>query len=55
LSVLDVGSADGPGARLRRAAIAHSLSFEVWRSLAREGLTDDEAADLMVQLVEGIA
>jgi len=40
--------------RLRRAAIAHAVAFETWRSLARSGLTDDEAADLMVRLVTSI-
>ena len=34
-----------------RAAIAHALALETWRSLVREqGLSDDEAADLMASL-----
>jgi len=38
------------------AAIAHALRFETWRSLARiEGLSDTEAADLMVTLVEALS
>ncbi len=44
-----------PGPRRVRlaAAVAHSLRFETWRSLARvEGLSDAEAADLMVTLAQ---
>lgn len=41
--------------RLRRAAIGHAVGFETWRSLAREGLTDGEGAQLMTQLVEQAA
>jgi AcrR family transcriptional regulator len=37
--------------RLRRAAIAHALEFDTWRSLAAQGLTDAEAADVMVGMV----
>ncbi|HEX6435261.1 MAG TPA: TetR/AcrR family transcriptional regulator [Gemmatimonadales bacterium] len=37
-------------------AIGHALSFDTWRSLARiEGLDDDEAADLMVELASAAA
>ena len=39
--------------RLRRAAIGHTLAFDTWRSLSACGLTDDEAADLMVAMVRG--
>jgi AcrR family transcriptional regulator len=38
--------------RLRRAALGHAVAFETWRSLAREGLTDEEAARMMAQLVD---
>ncbi len=42
------------GARRRRAraAIAHALEFETWRSLAgRQGLSRDEAVEMMAALV----
>ena len=39
-----------------RAAIGHALRFDTWRSLVRvEGLDDDSAADLMVELVRATA
>jgi len=37
--------------RLRRAAIAHAVAFETWQSLAHEGLSDAEAAKLIIGLV----
>jgi AcrR family transcriptional regulator len=37
--------------RLRRAAIGHAVAFETWRSLAHEGLTDTEAAQLIIGLI----
>lgn len=38
----------------RRAAIGHALAFSTWRSLVREqGLTADEAVDLVASLVRG--
>lgn len=41
-------------ARQRRAAIGHALAFPTWRSLTRdEGLSNAEAAELMVRLVAG--
>jgi AcrR family transcriptional regulator len=51
VAVLDNGWPEHPRAHLRRAAITHAVAFETWRSLAREGLTDEEAAELMVRLV----
>jgi AcrR family transcriptional regulator len=54
LAVLDNGWPEHPRAHLRRAAIAHAVAFETWRSLAREGLTDEEGAELMVRLVTSI-
>jgi AcrR family transcriptional regulator len=45
---------DGPTQRLRMAAIGHAMSFETWRSLTGNGLTDGEAVDLMLRLVTGI-
>ncbi len=49
--LLERWAAQGPGRPRLAAAIAHALRFETWRSLARtEGLSDDEAADLMVDL-----
>ena len=47
--VLDAG---WPGrSRLRRAAIGHGVAFETWRSLAHEGLSDAEAAKLIIGLI----
>ena len=37
--------------RLRRAAIGHAVAFETWRSLSHEGLTDSEAARLIIGLI----
>ena len=37
--------------RLRRAAISHAVAFETWQSLAHQGLTDSEAAQLMMGLI----
>jgi AcrR family transcriptional regulator len=43
----------GRRAKLVRAAIGHALAFPTWRSLAREqGLSDDDAVELMSRLVE---
>lgn len=41
--------------RLVRAAVGHALAFSTWRSLAREGLRDAEAVELMVRLVRAVA
>ena len=54
VAVLDTGWPGRSDAHLRRAAIGHAVGFETWRSLAREGLTDKEAAALMVRLVTSI-
>ena len=54
VSVLDTGWPGRSDAHLRRAAIGHAVGFETWRSLAREGLTDKEAAELMVRFVTSI-
>lgn len=51
LAALDEGWSPDADPRIRRAAILVAVSFETWRSLAREGLSDDEAADLMSGLV----
>ena len=46
-------SLTGPARVRLGAAVAHALRFETWRSLSREeGLSDAEAADLMVRLAE---
>jgi AcrR family transcriptional regulator len=37
--------------RVRMAAIAHAMSYETWKSLTDNGLSDDEARDLMLELV----
>ncbi|MFE2553540.1 TetR/AcrR family transcriptional regulator [Streptomyces sp. NPDC059355] len=42
-------------APVRRALIGHATAFSTWRSLCREqGLTDDEAVEVMVRLVESV-
>jgi AcrR family transcriptional regulator len=53
-ATVQVLEADWPGAsrgRLRRLAIGHAVGFETWRSLAKQGVTDEEAAELMVRFV----
>ena len=52
-SVLLSGRLDrGPGWGRVSAAIGHALAFSTWQSLVREqGLSDEEAAELMVSLV----
>jgi AcrR family transcriptional regulator len=54
IQVLEAGWPVLEGAHLRHAAIGHAVAFETWRSLAKEALTDEEAADLMVRFVTGI-
>lgn len=46
---------DAAEQRLVRAAVGHALHFETWRSLAQEGLSNQEAAELMTGLVAGVA
>lgn len=41
--------------RLVRAAVGHALRFSTWRSLDRQGLSDEEAVDMMAALVERTA
>ena len=38
--------------RLRRAAIGHGVAFQTWQSLAHQGLTDTEAAQLIIGLIK---
>jgi AcrR family transcriptional regulator len=46
----------GRRAHVVRAAIGHALAFPTWRSLTHEqGLSDDDAVDLMCRLVEDAA
>ena len=40
--------------RLRMVSIGHAMAFETWRSLTDQGLSDDEANDLMVGLVANV-
>jgi AcrR family transcriptional regulator len=35
-----------------RAALGHALEFSTWRSLARQGLSDGEAAEMMTAFAE---
>ncbi len=51
VEVLETGWPGPAEARLRRAGIGHAVAFETWRSLASEGLTDEEAAQLVVRFV----
>jgi hypothetical protein len=51
VEVLEAGWPALSVARFRHAAIGHGVGFETWRSLTNEGLTDEEAAGLMVQFV----
>jgi hypothetical protein len=51
VQVLEAGWPGPAGAHLRHAAIGHAVGFETWRSLAKEGLADEEAAELMVRFV----
>jgi hypothetical protein len=46
---------DGDTQRLVRATVGHAIAFHTWHSLSGEGLTNEEAASLMVALVEGAA
>ena len=54
---LEAAWPDDAGARPRlSAAIGHALRFDTWRSLVRgEGLSDADAAELMVDLVRSAA
>lgn len=45
------GWPDGDHQPVRAATIRHAMQFETWRSLTDSGLTDDQARDLMVDLV----
>ena len=51
VQVLEIGWPGQPEAPLRHAAIGHAVGFETWRSLVKEGLTDQDAAELMVRFV----
>lgn len=55
LDVLDRGwAARGRRREVTRAAIGHAIEFETWRSLARQGLDNRSAAELMVALVRSV-
>ena len=47
------GWGEGPQEGMRAPAISHAMRFDTWQSLTDGGLTDDQARDLMVQLVVG--
>lgn len=49
--VLATGWADRDNPN-RRAAIGHATDFFAWRSLRRQGLSNDQAIELMVDLIE---
>jgi hypothetical protein len=36
---------------MRSAAISHAMRFETWQSLTAGGLNDEQARDMMVELV----
>lgn len=42
---------EGATRRLRMVSIGHAMAFETWRSLTDQGLSDAEAAELMLGLV----
>jgi len=48
------GVSAGRQARVR-AAVGHALRFSTWRSLTDEGLSEEEAAEMMTALVAGAA
>jgi len=51
-AVADVLDAGWPRrSRLRRAAIGHAIAFQTWQSLAHEGLSDAEAAKLIIGMI----
>lgn len=53
---LAAGWGTGPaGQRRLRAAVGHALRFETWRSLAAEGLENEEVVEMMVQWIAGLA
>jgi AcrR family transcriptional regulator len=52
-AALAEGWGEGPQQAMRAPAIGHAMRFETWQSLTDGGLTDDQARDLMVQLVVG--
>jgi AcrR family transcriptional regulator len=55
VAVLDAGWTGGD-ARIRSAALGHSLDFGTWRSLAQtQGLSDAEAIDVMIAFVKSVA
>lgn len=45
----------GDRQRLVRAAVGHALRFETWRSLSDEGLSDEDAVELMTRMVTAVA
>ena len=50
-ALAEVWSDDPAAQRLRMATIGHAMAYGTWRSLTDNGLSDTEAADLMVHLV----
>lgn len=48
-------SQDGPGSGLHRAVVTHAVEFTTWRSLAGAGLSDAQAADLLVAVATRVA
>lgn len=48
--------AQGENGHLVTAAIGHAVAFQTWQSLARDqGLDDDEAVNVMLQMVKCVA
>lgn len=55
VAILDAGWTGGD-ARIRAAALGHSLDFNAWQSLTRtQGLSDAEAIDVMIALVKSVS
>jgi hypothetical protein len=54
--MLDVLAAAWPGRAnaKRRAALGHAADFFAWRSLRRQGLSNDEAVEQMIGFVANV-
>jgi AcrR family transcriptional regulator len=45
---------DAPTQRVRMAALGHAMAYPTWKSLTDYGLSDTEARDLMLRLVDAV-
>jgi hypothetical protein len=44
-----------PAVYLRKAAVGHAVDFFTWRTLPRQGLSNEEAVELMIGLVRAVS